>query len=79
MRAIDITAENAKALPELVRQSIETYSALENLQKIIKSRSTQIAGSMSPGEVAALCKGSDRIEVVTHSEYLDDTDKIRWY
>jgi hypothetical protein len=34
---------------------------------------------MRPGEVAALCKGSDRIEVVTHSEYLDDPDKIRWY
>jgi hypothetical protein len=78
MRAIDITAENTKALRELVRQSIETYSAFENLRKIMKSQSTQIAGPTSPGEVAALCKGSDRIEVVTHSEYLDDTDKIRW-
>jgi hypothetical protein len=79
MRAIDITAENAKALRELVRQPIETYSAFENLQKIIKSQSTQIAGPLSPGEVAALCKDSDCIEVVTQSEYLDDTDKIRWY
>jgi hypothetical protein len=34
-RAIDITAENAKALRELFRQSIETYSAFENLQKLI--------------------------------------------
>jgi hypothetical protein len=79
MRAIDITAENAKALRELVRQPIETHGAFENLQKIIKSQSTQIAGPVSPGEVAALCKGSDRIEVLAHSEYLDDTDKIRWY
>jgi hypothetical protein len=29
MRAIDITAENAKALRELFRQSIETYSPFE--------------------------------------------------
>jgi len=35
MRDIDITAENAKALRELFRQSIETYSAFENLQKLI--------------------------------------------
>jgi hypothetical protein len=25
---------------------------------------------------AALCKDSDRIEVVTHAEYLDDTNKF---
>lgn len=31
------------------------------------------------GEIAALCKGGDRIEVVTHAEYLDDAKKIRWY
>ena len=68
MRAIDLTGENAKVLRELVRQSIETYSAFENSKKIIKSQSTQIAGPTSPGEVAALCKGSDRIEVVSHSE-----------
>jgi hypothetical protein len=31
------------------------------------------------GEVAALCKASDHIEVVSHAEYLDDTKKIRWF
>ena len=79
MRAIDITEENAKALRELFRQSIETYSAFENLEKLIKRRSTEIAGPMHSGELAALCKGSDRNEVVTHAEYLDDTSKIKWY
>jgi len=79
MRAIGITAENAKALRELFHQSIETYNAFENLQKIIKRRSTEIAGPMPSGEFAALCKSSDRIEVVTHAEYLGDTKKIRWY
>ena len=79
MLAIDITAENAKALRELGRQSIETYSALENLHKIIKESVHADCWTHESGKVAALCKGSDRIEVVTHSEYLDDTDKIRWY
>jgi hypothetical protein len=79
MRAIEITAENAMYLRDLLRQSIETYSAFENLQRIIKTRSTEIAGPMRSGEVAALCKGSDRIEVITHAEYLDDVQKILWY
>ena len=79
MRAVEITTENANALRELLRQSIETYSAFENVQKIIKSRSTEIAGPKHSGELAALCKGSDRNEVVTHAEYLDDTNKIKWY
>ena len=79
MRAIEITAENAMYLRDLLRQSIEAYSAFENLQRKIKTRSTEIAGPMSSGEVAALCKGSDRIEVITHAEYLDDVQKILWY
>ena len=79
MRAIEITAENAMYLRDLLRQSIEAYSAFENLQKIIKTRSTEIAGPVGWGEVAALCKGRDRIEVITHAEYLDDVQKILWY
>ena len=79
MRAVEITTENANALRELFRQSIETYSAFENLQKLIRRRSTEIGGPMHSVELAALCKGSDRIEVVTHAEYLNDANKIRWY
>jgi hypothetical protein len=79
MRTIEIMAENASDLRQLFRQSIETYSAFENLQKMIKKRSTEIAGPMHSGEVAALCKANGRIEVVSHIEYLNDTNKIRWY
>ena len=79
MRAIEITAENADALRELLRQSLDTYTAFENLQKIIRRRSAEIAGPVGVGEIAALCKGSDRVEVVTHREYLNDTNKEFWY
>ena len=79
LRAIEITAEDAEALRELFRQSIETYTAFENLQKIIRIRSAEIAGTIRAGEFAALCKESNRVEVITHCEYLDDTEKIRWH
>ena len=79
MRLIEITAENAKALRELFRQSKEAYGVFENLQKIIKARSLEITGPLEVGEVAALCKNNDRIEVVTHREYLNDTNKQFWY
>jgi hypothetical protein len=46
MRAVEISTENANALRELFRQSIEIYSVFENLQKLIKRRSTEIAGPM---------------------------------
>ena len=36
-------------------------------------------GPLKQGEIAALCKDRDRIEVVAHAEYLDDTNKVRWY
>ena len=79
MRAIDITAENAKALRELFRQSIETYSAFENLQKLINETVHGDYWTHAFGEFAALSRGSDRIEVVAHAEYLNDTNKIRRY
>ena len=46
MRAVEISTENANALRELFRESIETHSVFENLQKLIKRRSTEIAGPM---------------------------------
>jgi hypothetical protein len=79
MRAVEITTENANALRELFRPSIATYSVFENLQKLIKRRSTGIAGPMRVRENSRrFCKGSDRIEVVTHAEHLNDANKIRW-
>ena len=79
MRAIEIAAQNANALRELFRQSREIYTAFENLQSMIKRRILEVAGPMRSGELAALCKGGDRIEVVTHDEYLNDKNKTRWY
>ena len=79
MRAIEITADQASNLRDLFRRSVETYAAFENLQNTLKKGISEIVGAIRSGEVAALCKRQDRIEVVSHYEYLDDTAKIRWH
>jgi hypothetical protein len=79
MRAIDIPAESASALRELLRQSREAYVVFEETQKRIRNWTVGMAGPIRPGEIAALRKDSDRIEVVTHDEYLTDTKKERWH
>ena len=79
MRAINIPAESASALRELLRQSREAYVVFEETQRRIRHWTVGMAGPVGPGEVAALRKDSDRIEVVTHDEYLRDTKKDRWH
>jgi hypothetical protein len=61
MRAIEITTENASALRELLRQSVEAYATFENVQKRIRISSTEMTGPLKQGEIAALCKDTDRI------------------
>jgi hypothetical protein len=41
----------------------------------------ELQDESSPGQGTqrGLCKASDRIEAVTHAEYLDDTNKILWH
>lgn len=79
MRPIEITADQASNLRDLLRRSVETYAVFENLPNTFKKRISEIVGAIRSGEVAAFCKRHDRIEVVSHYEYLDDTAKIRWH
>jgi hypothetical protein len=51
----------------------------QDLLREMKKRCAKIAGPMGPGEIAALSKHHDRIEVVTHGEYLSDVNKGRWH
>jgi hypothetical protein len=39
----------------------------------------EMARPVRQGEIVALCKDSDRIEIVTHNEYLSDVKKVRWH
>jgi hypothetical protein len=78
VRAIDTTAENARALRELLRQSREAYAMFEDAQRM-NNWCAEMARPVRQGEIVALCKDSDRIEIVTHNEYLSDVKKVRWH
>jgi hypothetical protein len=79
MKTIDIPAETANALRELIRQSQEAYAAFDETQKKMRKRYLELAGPIGIGEIAALRKDTDRIEVVPHLEYLNDLHRVCWY
>jgi hypothetical protein len=76
MRAINITAEKCQGPARIVSPVHRNLPCIRRLAEINKE--TVHGDCVHSGEFAALCKGSDRIEVVTHAEYLNDTNKIRW-
>jgi hypothetical protein len=78
IRAIQITRKTAVALRRLINRAADAYLEPQDLLHEMKKRCAKIAGPMGPGEIAALCKQHDRIEVVTHGEYLSDVNKGRW-
>jgi hypothetical protein len=39
----------------------------------------ELAGPIGQDEIAVLRKGTDRIEVVPHGDYLNDLNKEFWY
>jgi hypothetical protein len=79
MKAIEISAEQATAIRELIGRSKIAYAAFDQIQSQIKTCYLNLAGPIGRGEIAALRKYSDRIEVVPRHEYLDDVNKERWY
>jgi hypothetical protein len=79
MKVIDISAETANALRELIRRSQEAYVAFDEAQKKMTKRYSELAGPIGPDEIAALRKDTNRIEVVPHCEYFDDQNKEFWY
>jgi hypothetical protein len=79
MRQINIPAEKASTLRELLRRQAKNYEAFEKDHEEIRKRITELAGTLTPEEFPALCKHSDRIEVVSHDEYLSDVNKERWH
>jgi hypothetical protein len=79
MKAIDISAETANALRKLILQSQEAYAAFNETQEKMKKRYLELAGPIGEDEIAVLRKGTDRIEVVPHGDYLNDLNKEFWY
>jgi hypothetical protein len=53
--------------------------AFDETQRKIIERYSDLAIPIGAGEIAALRKDSDWIEIVPHSEYLNDLNRERWY
>jgi hypothetical protein len=79
MRDIHIEPDTATSLRQLLCRAKETYTAYEGMQKEIAKRYAELAGPLSPGEIAALRKDEDRVQVLSHAHYLNDVNKSRWY
>ena len=79
MRSIDISAETANALRELILKSQEAYAAFEETGRKIKKRYSELAIPIGHDQIAALRKDTDRVEVVPHHEYLNDLNRKCWY
>jgi hypothetical protein len=79
VRKINIPAEKATELRALLRRAAKHYEGFENDNHEIRKRIAELVGPLTAGEYPALCKHSDRIEVVSHDEYLSDVNKERWH
>jgi|HubBroStandDraft_6_1064221.scaffolds.fasta_scaffold97520_2 hypothetical protein len=79
MRTVVIAPEAAVTLRCLLREAQEAYLAYERKLKEIRNRCQELVGPVDSEEIAALCKDTNAIEVVTHAEYLDDLNKVRWH
>jgi hypothetical protein len=79
MRQINIPSDKAIALRALLHRAAKDYEVFANDHEEIRKRITELVGPLTPEEFPALCKYSDRIEVVSHDEYLSDVNKERWH
>jgi hypothetical protein len=77
LRHINISADKADAIRALLHRAAKRYDAEDGQE--IRKRMVELAGPVAPGEFPALCKHIDRIEVVSHAEYLNDVKKERWH
>ena len=78
IRSVNVTAEEAAALRELSSRVFDYVLARQKAMKAVKSRCFRLAGSIGKNEVAVLCKGSNRIDVLDRDEYFRDSPKNLW-
>jgi hypothetical protein len=79
LRTIEVSLEIAAELRDLDHRAVEAYTTSQDALHEMKKRCAEIAGPIGWGELAALCRDHDRIEVVTRAEYLSEVNQGRWY
>jgi hypothetical protein len=79
LRHMNISADKADAIRALLHRAAKRHEGFAEDGQEIRKRITELIGPVAPGEFPALCKHIDRIEVVSHAEYLNDVKKERWH
>jgi len=78
VRSVNLSAAEATALRELYNRFPASDLARKAAMNAVRSQCARLAGVTSKNEVAVLCKGSNRIEVLNHEEYFRDSYKDLW-
>jgi len=78
IRSVNITEVEARALRELSNRFQVSDLACKAARNAVSSRCARLAGGIGKHEVAVLCKGTNRIDVLNHDEYFRDCHKNLW-
>ena len=78
IRSVNLTEAEARALRELSNRFPSSDSARQVAVNAVKCRCARLAGAVGKYEVAVLCKGTNRIDVLHHDEYFQDSHKNLW-
>jgi len=78
IRSVNLSEAEAAALRELSKRFPASDLARKAAMNAVKTRCARLAGVTGKNEVAVLCKGSNRIEVLNHEEYFRDSYKDLW-
>jgi len=78
IRSVNLTEGEARALRELPNRFPASDLARAAAVNAAKSRCARLAGLSGKQEVAVLCRGTNRIDVLNRDEYLRDSPKNLW-
>jgi hypothetical protein len=78
VRSVNLTAAEAAALRELSNRFPVSDLASKAAANAVKIRCARLADALGKNEVAVLCKGANRIDVLSHDEYLSDRHRNLW-
>lgn len=78
VRSVNLTAAEAAALRELSNRFPASDLASKAAANAVKTRCARLVDALGTHEVAVLCKGTNRIDVLSHDEYLRDCHRNLW-
>ena len=76
-RSVNVTAAEAAALRELSNRFPPSHLARQAAINAV-CRCARLVEAVGKNEVAVLCRGSNRIDVLSRDEYLRDSHKNLW-